>query len=393
MTDTKKRVAVGLSGGVDSAVSAALLKEQGYEVTGVFIICYHDPGGRTDEDRKDALDVALSLGIPFEVLDFRKEYQEKVLAYFKAEYEAGRTPNPDVMCNREIKFGLFYNWALRQTQGKPPRFDYIATGHYACVQSVQESRIKNQESRFQLQIPKDKEKDQTYFLYQLREEQLKHIIFPLGGMTKKEVREEADKRGLSVAKKPDSQGICFVGEVGVKDFLKSMGVEEKEGEVVIECRDKNQELRNMRKTKIIGNYEVIGRHKGVWFYTIGQRHGFMISYSAKVSQDRHDMPPLYVVGKNVETNQLIVGTREECMRDQFEVEQVHFVNGDVRSKMLDGREMLVRIRHQGNLMPSKIYDLGSKISVRLGEPVFGVAPGQAAVFYDGDRVLGGGVIS
>jgi len=386
----KQRVALGLSGGVDSAVSAAILKEQGYEVTGVFIICYRGPRCRTDEDRKDALDVALKLEIPFEVLDFRKAYQEKVLEYFKAEYAAGRTPNPDIVCNREIKFGLFYQWALRQAQGHR-RFDYIATGHYArigcscqpdldvlgCLKaSARLHRFAKQygqgcarQSRVcQLLCSRDEHKDQTYFLYQLRAEQLQHILFPIGGMTKTEVRREAEKRDLPVVAKPDSQGICFIGEVPIREFLKKMGIKEKVGEVV-----------NMEG-------KVIGTHKGVWFYTIGQRHGFEI----KVKSSK--VPAYYVVGKDIQKNILVVGTKDQCMRQELEVGEVHWVNEDDRLQITDDREIQIRIRHQGKLVPSKIQHLGSKILVRLSEPAFGVAPGQSCVFYDGEVCLGGGII-
>lgn len=340
----KKKVAVGLSGGVDSAVAAALLKARGHEVTGVFLICYQGPGCRTDEDRKDALDVALKLKIPFEVLDYRQEYQEKVLEYFKAEYEAGRTPNPDVVCNREIKFGLFYQWALKQG------FDYVATGHYAKI-------LENQ-----LMIPKDKHKDQTYFLYQLREEQLKHILFPIGGMTKQEVRQKAKNLKLPVAVKPDSQGICFVGEVPVVEFLKKMGVKEKPGQVA----------------DVQG--KIIGKHKGVWFYTVGQRHGF------EVNNRTPDSKPLFVKEKDVKNNVLVVGDREECMRNEFEVGQV-YVRGTINA------DVSLRIRHGGELIPAKLSKiLNTKYKIQLAKPVFGVAAGQAAVFYKDNICLGGGVI-
>ncbi|OGV95661.1 tRNA 2-thiouridine(34) synthase MnmA [Microgenomates group bacterium RBG_16_45_19] len=349
------KVAVGLSGGVDSAVAAALLQEQGYEVTGVFLLCYRGPGCRTDEDRKEALDVALKLEIPFEVLDFRKEYQEKVLEYFKAEYEAGRTPNPDVVCNREIKFGLFYEWVLKK------EFDYVATGHYACVRSTQDTR-------FELLIPKEKRKDQTYFLYQLREEQLRHILFPIGGMTKDEVRHKAKELKLPVAKKPDSQGICFVGEVGVKQFLQRMGVKEKRGEVA----------------NVSG--KVVGEHKGVWFYTIGQRHGFEVKNVSPQTK------PLYIFKKDLKKNILVVGTREACMRREFEVGEV-YLRHETRSTIQDLSNVKVRIRHGGQLILAKIVIRDSRLMVQLAKPVFGVAPGQSVVFYNREICLGGGVIS
>jgi tRNA-uridine 2-sulfurtransferase len=378
------KVAVGLSGGVDSAVSAALLKEQGYEVTGVFIICYHGPGCRTDEDRKDALDVALKLDIPFEVLDFRKDYQEKVLEYFRAEYQAGRTPNPDVVCNREIKFGLFYQWALDHG------FDYVATGHYARIVPSAGCQVPNQNnlvpgtwhSELCLCRSVDEHKDQTYFLYQLREEQLEHILFPIGGMTKQRVREVAIKRDLPVAKKPDSQGICFVGEVGVREFLMKMGVGGKEGEVI---RFKPHQTSPLTKGEAGGvRNEVIGTHKGVWFYTIGQRHGFEIK--AKTNQ----ASVYYVVEKNIEKNQLIVGTREECMRGEFEVCETKWIN----MYQVPSAGCQVRIRHGGELIKIKriIEQANNRLILDLEKPLFGVAAGQVAVFYQDQECLGGGVI-
>lgn len=202
-----RKIAVGMSGGVDSSVSAAVLKELGWEVTGVFLECWRGPGCRADEDRKDALTVALQLGIPFEVLDFKQTYKEKVVEYFFQEYEAGRTPNPDVLCNKEIKFGLFYDWAMEQG------FEAVATGHYAQVKSL------DQQS-YGLFRGKDDQKDQSYFLYLLQHSQLSHILFPVGGLEKTEVRQLAESYGLPVAKKPDSQGICFIGEIDVRKFLR-----------------------------------------------------------------------------------------------------------------------------------------------------------------------------
>jgi tRNA-uridine 2-sulfurtransferase len=368
----KQKVALGLSGGVDSAVSAALLMEQGYEVTGVFVECYNAPGCRTDEDHKDALDIALQLKIPFEVLDFKQAYQEKVLDYFVREYKAGRTPNPDVVCNREIKFGLFYKSMIDRG------FDYVATGHYAQIQRfmIHDLRFKNK-AQYLLLKGKDEKKDQSYFLHLLIAEQLEHILFPIGHMTKQEVREEANKRGLVVADKPDSQGICFIGEVPAHKFLKEMGVEEKPGEVVD------------------GAGNVIGTHKGVWFYTIGQRKGFT-SHATRFTNNA-ERPPMFVIGKDIEGNRLIVGTREQAMRQEFEVEGVHFVNEDTRYQTPDTRNMRVRIRHGGEMVPAKLHNFqfsifNSKAKVILEKPLFGVAAGQAAVFYQGEICLGGGTI-
>src|SRR3989344_620349 len=406
-----RRVAVGMSGGVDSSVSAALLVERGYDVTGVFLECWNEPGCRAPEDRKDALSVALGLGIPFQVLDFQKEYRKKVIEYFYREYEAGRTPNPDVVCNREIKFGLFLRWALNHG------FDYVATGHYARIgfgelRSPNGNLLGHQRLRSKLRakpevfpgdmpglgdqrkfvrLPAhpnrdgigmhhllqgiDAKKDQSYFLYPLMQEQLAHVLFPVGHLTKKQVRREAKRRRLLTADKPDSVGICFVGEVDVGEFLRRR-INEKTGDVVDTDGD------------------VIGKHKGVWFYTIGQRHGFSISNKVQVTSDklRHAIPPFYVVGKNVVRNQLIVGFGAETFRDKFQVADLHFINGIKNEELTVMKGLQVRIRHGGELISSKLKVKNSKLFVELAEPQRGIAPGKAAVFYLGDECLGGGII-
>lgn len=343
-----KRVAVGLSGGVDSSVSAHILKEQGYELTGVYMQCWDEKadGCTAEQDRKDAVAVATKLGIKFEYLNFIKEYNEKVVEYFYKEYQAGRTPNPDVMCNREIKFGLFLKWAMENG------FDYVATGHYARTDGKH------------LLKGVDPGKDQSYFLYVLNEEQLSKTLFPVGGMKKPEVREIAKKLGLVTATKPDSVGICFIGEVDIKDFLK-------------------------RRLKIVpGNVvnaegEVIGKHEGVWFYTIGQRHGFKVT--------KYTGLPMYVVGKNAEKNELIVGHVSEVNKKSFKVEELHWINGLQENEF----DCEVRIRHLGEDFACRvIFDAKNNTAeVTLKDNVFGVAPGQSAVFYSGDVCLGGGVIT
>lgn len=351
----RNKVVVGLSGGVDSATSAALLVEQGYAVTGVFLECWRASGCRVDEDRKDAMDVALDLGIPFKVLDFKKEYKKKVVEYFFSEYQAGRTPNPDTMCNKEIKFGMFYDWAMSEG------FDFVATGHYA--------RIKND----QLLMGVDKNKDQSYFLYQLRADQLKHILFPIGDLNKSQVRKEADKRGLKVAKKPDSQGICFIGPIDVRKFLETRITPKKGGVINV-------------------NGEVMGSHDGVWFYTVGQRHGFTIDgkYKSKSGKWKQGIPPLYVISKDVKKNQLMVGEKNDALVKEFEVGDIHWIN---LKPEIDNLDLLVRIRHGGKLISSKLMVDNSKLKVELSEPQRGVATGQAVVFYQKEVCLGGGIIN
>lgn len=370
--NSRPKVALGMSGGVDSSVCAHLLKEKGYDVTGVFLECWRAPGCRSEEDRKDALQVALELDIPFQVLDFKEAYKNRVVEYFFAEYEAGRTPNPDVMCNKEIKFGLFYDWAMKQG------FEYVATGHYAQVLRVEEAG----EKRAYLEAAKDEHKDQTYFLYRLQETQLHHILFPIGHLTKPEVRQEAEQRGLHVAKKKDSVGICFIGDINVHNFLKER-LGENPGEVV--------------DTK--GN--VIGSHKGLWFYTIGQRHGFTLNATTLIHEsdgtviNKHIIPPFYVIRKYAEKNQLVVGFGEETYQQEFNVTDTTLIN---ESTTLNSEEKyLVRIRHTGKLIPCSITVTEDTWHVRLEQPIQGIAEGQSAVVYQEINgslcCVGGGVIS
>ncbi len=423
----KKRVAVGLSGGVDSSLSAALLVEAGCDVTGVFLECWRAPGCRVDEDRKDALDVAMGLEIPYKVLDFKKEYKERVVDYFYREYEAGRTPNPDTMCNREIKFGMFYDWAMKNG------FDYVATGHYARVTRQQAGAKLDsspfafaqgklaQNDKFVLMRGADEKKDQSYFLYQLRPEQLEHVLFPIGGMKKSEVREEAKKRGLKTASKPDSQGICFIGPVNVNSFLKERLPVDR-GQVVIGrsriagfatthsvVRDDTAGMNSFPAVSIeAGGGVVVGEHEGVSFYTIGQRLGEEIDQGlvARLCKkgvldfDPSEMPALFVVDKDVENNQLVVGLEKELMRSEFGVRDVNWLVDawlDSSQAQNDSKEVFVRIRNLGEIVKArfKIYD--SRFMIETDEPMRAVAEGQACVFYDSDGsdavVLGGGVIA
>lgn len=348
------KVALGMSGGVDSSVSLVRLLEAGHEVTGVFLECWKAPGCRAEEDRKDALAVALRYKIPFKVLDFKETYKNKVVEYFFAEYEAGRTPNPDVLCNKEIKFGLFYDWAMEQG------FDAVATGHYAQISN-------SSNGKYELRRSADEHKDQTYFLYRLRTDQLPHVLFPIGDLTKPQVRKLAVEQELPVATKPDSQGICFIGEINVHQFLKAR-LGEQPGDVV----------------DVHGNR--IGRHSGLWFYTIGQRHGF--EYSVKSTEQgvlKHAIPPFYVIAKNRQRNQLIVGFGAETYQQEFCIDDLHWLS-------TPDANVSVRIRHTGALLDCKLTLDGEKAFVVLKSPIQGIAPGQSAVFYQDTLCLGGGVI-
>jgi len=337
-------VAVGMSGGVDSSVAAALLKTQGYEVTGVFIEAYNEPGCRADEDRADALKVATKLEIPFRVVDLRGEYKRDVIKYFFDEYRAGRTPNPDIVCNREIKFGLFYDWAMSQG------FDFVATGHYA--------RIK--EGRVQSAL--DKGKDQSYFLWQVPRENLAKILWPLGEMRKKAVREKAHQLELPNAAKPDSMGVCMLGEIKVNDFLRQH-LGQCEGEVVWKG-------------------QVVGRHEGLWFATIGQRGGWTIAPKLQQSV----MPALYVIEKDAVNNRLVVGEHIEVYKHQFEITEARVPQ--------DTNRLTVRIRNLGE--EARVGQLeeteGGAWKVTTKTPLYAPAPGQSAVFYDSRGVVAGGGI-
>lgn len=364
-----KKIVLGLSGGVDSAVSAVLLKEAGYEVHTVYIECWNEPGCRAEDDRKDALSVALKLNLPFQVLDFKTLYKEKVMGYFLSEYKAGRTPNPDVMCNKIIKFGLFYDWAMQQG------YEAIATGHYASTDGET------------LSIPVDEHKDQTYFLYQIIQEQLPHIVFPLQNLTKDEVRKRAESENLLVAQKKDSVGICFVGDINVPKFLRD-NLGEKPGNIIDETG------------------HILGEHKGLWFHTVGQRHGF--TYDKKKylqlhpENERGELPALYVIAKKPLTNELVIGTQRDSMQDTFTVENFHGI-GFSQADLLKNEDLTVRIRHTGERVPCTAKEEKtsknsgkSSLKIYLSRGVQGIASGQSAVFYvqKDDRILcvGGGII-
>lgn len=336
-----------MSGGVDSSLSAALLKEQGYRVIGVYMKNWTEdlPGMRCPwaDDLADAKRVAVQLGIPFVVYDFQKEYRQKVVDYMIAEYEAGRTPNPDVMCNQEVKFKLFLETALEQGA------DMIATGHYAKV------------DKGRLRRAKDTDKDQTYFLYRISHKALCKTLFPLGDLTKSEVRVLATELSLTTAGKKDSQGICFVGSVGIRDFLSNY-VETAPGDII------------EKETGV-----VIGRHDGAIFYTLGQRHGLNAGGGV----------PYYVVGKDMIKNEVYVSRNlndESMWLRQLKLTDIHWIN-QVPST---SDRLLVRLRHRGQLLPARL--VGSD-RLQLSEPERAVATGQSAVLYHGDEVLGGGVVS
>lgn len=337
-----------MSGGVDSSVSAALLLEEGYDVTGVFIKVWQPDFIECTwkEDRLDAMRVASQLGIPFVTLDLEKEYKQGVIDYMIEEYRRGRTPNPDVMCNREVKFGAFLDWA--KAQGAP----YIATGHYA------------QTDNEHLIVSKDKNKDQTYFLWTLTKDDLKHVLFPVGHMEKDDVRKEAEKRGLYTSGKKDSQGLCFVGSIDLKTLLKEF-IKEEKGNVI------NEEG------------EVIGTHDGSMFYTIGERHGFTIT-KRSVSD-----APYYVIRKDLKANTLTVSHDKPDTKHDHEIqlEQVSFVS----ELPEEGNVYEARGRYRAPLAKVKVSNKdGWKVEVIEGELIH--TGGQSLVIYDKERCLGGGIM-
>ena len=342
---------MGLSGGVDSSVAALLLKQQGYEVIGVYMKNWTQdlPGLKCPwrEDFNDAKRVAVQLGIEFKVYDFQKEYKHKVVDYMLREYKAGRTPNPDIMCNQEIKFGLFLETALEDGA------DLIATGHYA--------KTKNG----QLLMAKDQNKDQTYFLYRASKTALQKTLYPIGDYLKSEVRTMAAKHKLVTADKDESMGLCFVGKVGIKDFL-SQYVDKKPGKIIDQ------------------NGVAVGEHDGAIFYTIGQRHGLIVGGGL----------PYYVTGKDMKKNEVHVTTDlqdEKLWSDTIKLADVHWINAEPSAK----DKLQVRTRHRAKLIPVKKLDLlsNSRAVVEIDEEVRALTPGQSTVFYSGETCLGGGIVT
>jgi tRNA-specific 2-thiouridylase len=367
MNDTpNKKVLVGMSGGVDSSLTAALLVEEGYEVIGAFMKNWsgdvHGPEEKTAEgvggsytecgwreERRDAMRVAAQLGIPFHTFDFEEEYRERVIDYMFEEYQAGRTPNPDVMCNKHVKFDLFLREADRLG------CDYVATGHYARIDRSDPDDVK-------ILAGVDQNKDQSYFLWAIDAHILHRLMFPLGDMTKSRVRKAAEARGLHVADKKDSTGICFVGEVDIKEFLQAR-IDPQPGDIVTVDGEK------------------VGEHDGVMFYTLGQRKGLGVG-----GRDN----PLYVVEKRPETNELVVGSN---FNPKLYNETLTATKTNWFSKPEAPFACKARTRHRQPLIACTIEEIkNNTVKVSFTEPQRAITPGQSVVLYDGEEMIGGGII-
>ena len=394
-----KKVIVGLSGGVDSSVSALLLKEQGYEVIGLFMKNWHDESLTISndcpwlEDSNDAMLVANKLNIPFQTIDLSKEYQSRIINYMFDEYKMGKTPNPDILCNREIKFDIFLKLALNLGA------DYVATGHYCQVESFD----KNNKKIYRLLTGDDHLKDQSYFLCQLTQKQLSKVIFPIGKLTKKEVREIAKKNDLVTAEKKDSQGLCFVGKVKLPDFLKKK-LTPKKGKVIkvdnnfISSNKQESDFESNKSyleslctpqifSETDGKY--IGDHNGAFFYTVGQRKGLDIGGFKD---------PLFVITKDIDKNILYVGMGSDhpaLFKKALFISKkdIHWVRNDLTLEPNETMEVYFRVRYRQPLERGKIFMYKSGLFILFDRPISSIASGQFASWYIENELIGSGVIS
>ncbi len=389
-----KRVVVGLSGGVDSSVTAYLLKEAGYEVIGMFMRNWHDETVTISndcpwiDDSNDALLIANQLGIPFQVIDLSKEYKEKIVDYMFSEYERGRTPNPDVLCNREIKFDVFLKAA--ENLGA----EFVATGHYC-------RKIEHSDGTFGLLSGKDNGKDQSYFLCQLNQEQLSKSLFPIGEYQKSEVREIAKKAGLITAEKKDSQGLCFVGKISLPIFLQQQ-LKPIEGEVIeipenlsalIEYHRINPIVENVEKLAIPFQFQKeegvkVATHQGAHYYTVGQRKGLHIGGRPL---------PSFVIQIDTENNIVFSGQSDSHLALNkwalfIDNKEIHSVNPNFDLKIGDVKEFAVRIRYRQKLQLATLIRKSEGIYILFDKLQRGITPGQFAAWYNGDELVGSGVI-
>lgn len=394
------KIVVGLSGGVDSSVAAYLLQQQGHEVVGLFMRNWNDASVTLEdecpwiEDSNDALMVAQKLGIPFQVIDMSELYKERIVDYMFAEYEKGRTPNPDILCNREVKFDVFLETALALGADK------VATGHYARLNSFKD---ENGKEIYQLLAGKDNNKDQSYFLCQLNQNQLSKALFPIGELTKPEVREIAKELGLVTAEKKDSQGLCFIGKVSLPEFLKQQ-LQPKEGEIVEIFDDfvefskekplfssKLEELEflssKIKYRKSDG--KVIGKHQGAQYYTIGQSKGLGIGGHKE---------SCFIINRDMENNILYVGEGKNfpgLYRKALRIEnsEVHWIREDLRLQHGESMEVMARIRYRQPLEKATLYQYENAFYMEFENPQSAIAEGQFAAWYRDEELLGSGVIS
>ena len=394
-----KRVVVGLSGGVDSSVAAYLLQKQGYEVIGLFMKNWHDDSVTISndcpwlEDSNDALLVAEKLGIPFQTVDLSEEYQVKIVDYMFNEYEKGRTPNPDVLCNREIKFDVFMKIALSLGA------DYVATGHYCRKTEI----TSNDKTIYQLKAGVDGNKDQSYFLCQLSQEQLAKALFPIGELTKPEVREIATEMELVTADKKDSQGLCFIGKVRLPEFLQQK-LQPKEGQIIqIDALDAIYSNTNPNTTTELAVLEfesqktaynptmgkVVGKHQGAHYFTVGQRKGLNVGGTKEA---------LFVIATNVETNTIYTGMGAQhpgLFRKALFIEtsETHWVRSDLKLEHNQTMEVMARIRYRQPLQKATLHQYPNGMYVSFEEPQSAITEGQFIAWYLEDELLGSGVIS
>ncbi|HLZ15520.1 MAG TPA: tRNA 2-thiouridine(34) synthase MnmA [Cyclobacteriaceae bacterium] len=387
-----KRVVVGLSGGVDSSVAAYLLKQQGYEVIGMFMKNWHDDSVTISnecpwlDDSNDAMIVAQHLGIPFQAIDLSNEYKERIVDYMFAEYKAGRTPNPDILCNREIKFDIFLHAALKLGA------DYVATGHYARRDEIETGGGK----AYRLLAGRDPNKDQSYFLCQLTQAQLSKALFPVGELLKPEVRAIATKAGLATAEKKDSQGLCFIGKVHLPDFLQQR-LEPKKGSVIempatspVFQNGMAEDLDHLTQPYSLSPAlgEVVGDHNGAHYYTIGQRRGLNLGGFEK---------PLFVIGTDTEKNIIYTGMGEDhpglYRRGLFiPFADEHWVREDLTLKKGESKKFMARIRYRQALEACMLHQKENGLYIIFDQPQRGITPGQFAAWYDGEELIGSGVI-
>lgn len=384
-----KRVVVGLSGGVDSSVAAALLLDAGYDVIGVFMKNWHDTEVTIsddcpwEEDSKDALLVAEKLGIPFQTLDLSDQYKTRIVDYMFAEYEAGRTPNPDVLCNREIKFDVFLDAALSLGA------DFVATGHYCKKEEI----LVDGNPTYRLLAGEDGNKDQSYFLCQVNQKQLSKALFPIGHLEKKEVRRIAEEKDLITAGKKDSQGLCFIGKVRLPDFLQQK-LKPKEGNIVEILADSSKYQNSPIEAHKPYEYQesdgkVVGKHQGAHFYTIGQRKG--LGVGGKIE-------PLFVIATDVNTNTVYVGMGDNhpgLLRSALFIsnEEAHWVRPDLALNIGEEKTYLARIRYRQPLQTATIKREENGILIAFEKPQKAIAAGQFAAVYDGPELIFSGVIS